>query len=321
GKLVRIGVFYDGNYFAHVSNYYNYEHERNARLSISGLHDFIKHQVAEEENVESKYCQLIDSHYFRGRLNAYEVPDKGKLIADRIFDDILMNEGVTTHYFPIRSRDGRIEEKGVDIWLSLEAYETTLHKKFDVMVLIACDGDYVPLVRKLNAQGVRVMVLGWDFSYTDERTGRVRKTVTSVDLLREATYPVAMHQMIDNKVSNKEALINRLFIPKEKKMYNNNAAAGPIQKRSYDYNPDEVYQSTIHSLKNGYGFIYMPPNNLYFHWTGLEEGEFNELQEGEEVEFNIAQNERGQDIAINVKKHDPEGVEYEEEEYEDEFVE
>ena len=28
GKLTRIGIFYDGNFFFHVSNYYHYHHER-----------------------------------------------------------------------------------------------------------------------------------------------------------------------------------------------------------------------------------------------------------------------------------------------------
>jgi cold shock CspA family protein len=54
-------------------------------------------------------------------------------------------------------------------------------------------------------------------------------------------------------------------------------------------------------MKNGYGFVSMPPNNLYFHWTNVE-GDFNELQEGDPVEFNIAKNERGQEVAVNVRK-------------------
>ena len=37
GKLTRIGIFYDGNFFFHVSNYYHYHHERRARISIGGL--------------------------------------------------------------------------------------------------------------------------------------------------------------------------------------------------------------------------------------------------------------------------------------------
>ena len=70
--LLRIGIFYDGNYFYHVSNYYCYAHERRSRLSISGLHDFIKRLAGRFEGVEAKFCQIVDCHYFRGRLPAME---------------------------------------------------------------------------------------------------------------------------------------------------------------------------------------------------------------------------------------------------------
>ena len=43
-QLKRIGVFYDGNYFHHVSNFYAYYHPRQCRISISGLHEFIRAQ-------------------------------------------------------------------------------------------------------------------------------------------------------------------------------------------------------------------------------------------------------------------------------------
>src|SRR5690606_15446952 len=103
-KLVRIGVFYDGNYFLQVSNYYAYGHQRRRRISISGLHDFIRSQVADEEANDMKLCQIVDSHYFRGRLNAADASQRGDtLYWDRVFDDILMSEGVTTHYLPLKT--------------------------------------------------------------------------------------------------------------------------------------------------------------------------------------------------------------------------
>ena len=61
--LTRIGVFYDGNYFLHVSNYYNYIHERRSRISINGLHEFIRRKVAELEGNEYRLCQIVDAHY------------------------------------------------------------------------------------------------------------------------------------------------------------------------------------------------------------------------------------------------------------------
>ena len=41
------------------------------------------------------------------------------------------------------------------------------------------------------------MVLGWDFTHTDEM-GVERQTVTSIDLLAEATYPLSMHEIIES---------------------------------------------------------------------------------------------------------------------------
>ena len=86
-KLTRIGVFYDGNYFFHVSNYYQYQHVRKARISIDGLHEFIRHQVSEAEGEDVKYCQIVDAHYFRGRPRAQEAEARGLLLRERQFDD------------------------------------------------------------------------------------------------------------------------------------------------------------------------------------------------------------------------------------------
>jgi hypothetical protein len=57
-SMTRIGVFYDGNYFLHVSNFYNYFHERKSRISISGLHHFIRNNVV-EHCIISRYSEYI----------------------------------------------------------------------------------------------------------------------------------------------------------------------------------------------------------------------------------------------------------------------
>lgn len=301
-KLIRVGVFYDGNYFAHVSNYYNYEHERRARLSISGIHEFVRQEIAKHEATDIRNVQVVDAHYFRGRMTSYEAEERNKLLSERIFDDILMNEGVVTHYLPLVSRDGKREEKGIDVWLALEAFELALYKRFNVLVLIACDGDYVPLVRKLNTLGTRVMVLGWDFEFTDERTGRLRKTTTSLDLLREVTYPISMQELIDNKIKKNEAIINNLFVPKETaRPPRPKEEVGGYRIRTVD---EEDHISTIKALKvGGYGFIHYPPDNLYFHSSNIIGCKFNDLREGDEVIFKIGKNERGQDTAVEVRRY------------------
>lgn len=207
-RLVRIGVFYDGNFFNIVSNYYNYHHPISSRLSIRGIHEFIRKRVAREEGMDPRLCQIIDVHYFRGRLSTDEINDVGRLMGERHFDDVLIREGVITHYLPIGPSG---TEKGIDVWFALEAYELSIYKRFDVCVLIAGDSDYVPLARKLNTLGTRVMVIGWDFEYTDD-AGRTRTTKTSVNLLDEVTYPVLLSSIIEDK-SQKEVL-REIFLPR-----------------------------------------------------------------------------------------------------------
>ena len=307
-KLVKIGVFYDGNYFLHVSNYYNYVNQRRARLSIAGLHEFICQQVAQEEGVDLRHSKIVDAHYFRGRLSAQEASQKGNLLYyDRVFDDILMSEGVVTHYTPIRTIFGRREEKGIEVWLSLEAYELTHHKQFDVIVLIGSDGDYVPLARKINTLGTRVMLINWEFEFMNDEGNRV-VTRTSADLAHEVTYAVPMHSLIEKRGKDADSL----FVPQPAIRQNPDGTPAPrTQSPTITPNPEsqtgtdaadgETAQGEIHSLKNGYGFIKFPPNNLFFHYTNVLDADFAELQEGDQVEFTLATNERGDAVAKNVR--------------------
>jgi cold shock CspA family protein/uncharacterized LabA/DUF88 family protein len=291
-KLTRIGVFYDGNFFWHVSNYYAYNHLKHSRISIPGLHTFIRHKVAENESSDVRYCQIVDAHYFRGRVRAQDAENK-LLLSERIFDEVLMREGITTHYLPL-GPDG---EKGIDVWLALEAYELSIYKHFDVTVLVACDGDFLPLVRKLNTLGTRVMLLGWDFKYTD-RNGRERETKTAQFLLDEATYPLMMHQIIDDRSMRNDPIINGLFIP-PKEFSLRNVAVEPVSVA----HPAEVQQQgKIQSLKQGYGFI-TPTNggiNLFFYHGEILNADFSELAIGDSVEYDVDQNEKGP-CAIRVR--------------------
>jgi len=332
-KLVRIGIFYDGNYFLKVSNYYAYGHARRRRISLAGLHDFIRQHVAAEEGSDYGLCQIVDAHYFRGRLSAQEASQRGDtLYYDRVFDDILMGEGITTHYFPIKTYpDGSRQEKGIDVWLALEAYEQALYKKFNVVVLIASDGDYVPLARKLNTLGTRVMVLGWDFEFFNEHNVRIT-TRTSQDLLEVVTYPVQMHQLIDDRVHGSSPVINNLFIqteavPRQARVAQE--AGGYVNGSSYasdgsGYADDDTLEEgvepgnrfevmeeeegdgmrltgEIHSLKTGYGFITYPPNNLFFHVSSLQNSDWADLRVGDAVSFRLGVGKEGNEIGVDVR--------------------
>ncbi len=287
GRLTRIGIFYDGNFFFHVSNYYHYHHERRARISIGGLHAFVRQQVADCEGAESRYCQIVDAHYFRGRLRAADAEDRDLLYKERVFDDVLVREGVITHYLPL-TREG---EKGIDVWLALEAYELAIYKRFDVSVLVVCDGDFLPLVRKLNTLGTRVMVLGWDFRYVDQN-GIDRETRTAQSLLDEVTYPIMMHPIIDDRARQKDPLVNGLFVPRKESVFGPTIAR-PATAVTVPAGP--VSTGWIQALKNGYGFIAPDqggPNMFFFHEDviGID---FLDLKAGDRVQYVIGQNDRG----------------------------
>jgi len=329
--LIRVGVFYDGNYFLKISDYYYFQHERKARISLEGLHEFIRHQVAEEEDVDVRLAQITTSHFFRGRLSATEARDKDRLFHDRLLDDILMNLGVCTHYMPLKTRDGRLQEKGIDVWLSLEALEMALHKTLDVVVLIAGDSDYVPLIRKLNTVGTRVMLQNWDFKYEDFK-GETRVTRASQHLLEQATYPVAMHAVIDRGLQEQDEVVENMFVAQSEPAAfapslgtttangSSNgfgaaapspaavAAAAASRAVARPAGPTAagpvgtIGISTIKNLKNGFGFVVMPPNNLFFSYADLSEGDFNDLREGDWVEFTVGRNHRDEDCARNVRK-------------------
>jgi uncharacterized LabA/DUF88 family protein/cold shock CspA family protein len=281
-NLVRIGIFYDGYYFYKVSNYYKYEHHRKSRISISGLHDFIRAETAAILKIDDiRHCQIIDAHYFKGRSSAKEMGEKVQ--SERIFEDILMRENIVTHYLPLRFGENNTwQEKGIDVWLALEAYELAIYKRFDVLVLVAGDGDYVPLVRKLNTLGTQVMLISWNYSYYNEN-GMISETRTSRQLLEEVLYPIVMNERIDREPVSEN--VENLFV-REKREF---PAAG--EERNVVEKPAETEEedgavSTIFSLKDGFGFIKDEKNNnVFFYFGTLTNKDFDELETGMKVKY------------------------------------
>ncbi len=212
--IKRIAVFYDGGYFSHVSNYYLHHSERRARISIQGLHDLLREEVASREQTDARYCRIVAAHYFRGRFSADEMQRHGSLESERDFEGVLHRAGVTPHYLPVSSHgDGPPREKGIDVWLALEAFALAHDNKLDVVILISGDGDFVSLVRKLHGLGTRVMVTAWDFEIRDARGPR--RTRTAQSLIDEATYPVMMDAIITDRSRRNDPLIENLFfVPK-----------------------------------------------------------------------------------------------------------
>jgi cold shock CspA family protein len=237
-------------------------------------------------------CQIIDAHYFKGRSLA---KDQGeKVQSERVFEDILMRENIVSHYLPLRySADGNFgQEKGIDVWLALEAYELAIYKHFDILVLIAGDGDYVPLVRKLHTLGTQVMLICWDFSYHNEN-GDIMETRTSRQLYSEVYYPVQMNLRIEQ---NNNEYVKDLFVPPQEFVFNFGPAAAGTANNAPPAGRTETAEefiSTIYSINpNGFGFIRdEEKNNIFFHYSRLTNCDFSDLKFGMKVRYTIEEDE------------------------------
>ena len=287
--VLRIGIFYDGYYFYKISNYYKYEHERKARISISGLHEYIRSEIAALTQIDIRRCQIIDAHYFKGRSSAKELGDKVQ--SERIFEDILMRENIVSHYLPLRYSDNfTVQEKGIDVWLALEAYELAIYKHFDILVLVAGDGDYVPLVRKLHTLGTQVMLACWDFSYHNEN-GDIVETRTSRQLLDEVFFPVLMHQKIEQ---NEGEYIKDLFVPEKTwDKFQSSLHLRPDSQNGFPNKEIEELESIIYTINpNGFGFIKDESrNNIFFHYSTVTNRDFSELKFGMKVKYTVEEDE------------------------------
>jgi cold shock CspA family protein len=194
-----------------------------------------------------------------------------------------MRENIVTHYLPLRFGENNTwQEKGIDVWLALEAYELAIYKRFDVLVLVAGDGDYVPLVRKLNTLGTQVMLISWDYSYYNEN-GVISETKTSRQLLDEVLYPIVMHERIEKEADSE--IINNLFV-KEKR----DSAASITDSFKVEKTPEHGEKScavsTILTLKEGFGFIRDEKNNnVFFYYDTLTNKDFDELEPGMKVKY------------------------------------
>lgn len=157
-------------------------------------------------------CQIVEAHYFRGRFTLSDLDEKAErdrnpdfvedfLRGERVFDQLMAQHNITPHYLRIDTRQDPPREKGVDVAMALEAFDTAVNRRLDWVVLVTPDADYVPLVRKLAAIGTRTMLLGFEFP------GR---TTVSRALVAEVSDAVAMHEAIDQGLADYD--IDTLFV-------------------------------------------------------------------------------------------------------------
>jgi hypothetical protein len=186
--ICRLGVFYDGSFFSYAQNYY-YHQRQLGWLHFPELHRFLEKYIGLREQGFASY-KVVYAAWHQGLFTSKEASaDQLKRDRDRYHD--MMHAGVDPKYLPMSQKHG---EKGVDVALAVDALQVGLGRMIDVAVLVTGDGDFVPLVRALNKQGVRVLAAYFAFEAADGS-----KSFINERLLTAANYGVDIDALGSSK--------------------------------------------------------------------------------------------------------------------------
>ena len=163
GTICRIGVFYDGSFFSHAQRYF-YHERKVGWLSFHPLHAFLEHFISTKEQGFASY-KVVYAAWHQGLFSSKDTTEEQLRFERNRYHDLL-HAGVEPKYLPMSQTQG---EKGTDVALAVDALQTGLDEKIDVAILVSGDGDFVPLVRTLNKQGIRVLAAYFDFT---DKSGR-----------------------------------------------------------------------------------------------------------------------------------------------------
>jgi cold shock CspA family protein len=107
-----------------------------------------------------------------------------------------------------------------------------------------------------------------------------------------------MHSIIDDKTKRADSLINNLFVPPRDISQQSWKLPSPPTVESSGLN-----RGRIVTLKEGYGFVSNESlgRDLFFFWTDLIDCDFNSLKAGDQLEYCIGRNEKG-DCAKEIRR-------------------
>jgi uncharacterized LabA/DUF88 family protein len=318
----RICIFYDGYSFKLTSDYYLFSHPVQQRIDFNGLDSYILNRVAGAIEVDEKDCAIIGRHLYIGTLSAKDVTPE-QAIKDSNFREILKRNHITGHFRDLQSKDdGKKAEKMVDSDLISDALEMAYKNEFDVLVLVARDMDFVPLIEKLNKQAIDSVLFWWDIPEVAPR--KAQRTAQA--LIDVVTYQFEMTPIADKRI--KDPLEKNIFFGKSKtpKQFDSvlpapqqitpavpktvseiNAAPSrvlPVDMLVMDTEPRkleidelrETYESTVIALTatgtTGYirgpvGFLDKRLNNFQFGIYDIGDKKMSDFQIGMKVHFRL----------------------------------
>lgn len=157
-SLCRVGVFYDGSYFTFAQRYFYFQRKL-GWLDFRAFQGLIENFIRTKEQGYTHY-RIVYAAWFQGMFSSRDAAEH-QLKRDRQVYQDLMHAGIEPKFMPM-PQSGQ-EEKGADVSLAIDAMQIGLEGKVDIAVLVTGDGDFVPLVRALMKQGIRVMAAYFEY--------------------------------------------------------------------------------------------------------------------------------------------------------------
>jgi uncharacterized LabA/DUF88 family protein len=164
-SLCRIGVFYDGSYFTYARRYFYFDRQC-GWLDFKPFHGFLENYIRTKEQGYTHY-RVVYGAWFQGMYGANQAEEK-QLRSDRNLYHDLMHAGIDPKFMPMPLSGAN--EKGADVALAIDAMQVGLEGHIDIAVLVTGDADFVPLVRALMKQGVRVVAAYFEYEYGEHKS-------------------------------------------------------------------------------------------------------------------------------------------------------
>jgi len=317
GDITRVALFIDGGYWSAVRSFQRQRANRPGPHSLQRLLEYVTARVTELEGSRGTTCLISETHYFRGYLGTDALEAQNRLRQQSRLIDELLNLGIESHFLPMLNG---FKEKGVDVALALEAYRAVAERGVDLVVMVAGDGDYAPLLQSLKRKGGRTVLIVWDFEFEDG-FGRHRVSRTSAALAREAwrivqvdhyrepaAAPALAALPVEEEASTDEGAANEVALDPGIEPIDDDEDDGvditPELLSGFGGRGTRIGQ--VQSLhEDSYGFIRdmsLSGTNWFFHRNGLIGVAYEDLYVGAEVEFGLGYNHQGP-IAEGVSLH------------------
>jgi len=187
-SLCRIGVFYDGSYFTYARRHFYFD-RKIGWLDFKPFHGLLENYIRSKEQGYTHY-RVVYGAWFQGMFGVSQAEEK-QLRTDRNLYHDLMHAGIDPKFIPMPQSGS--SEKGADVALAIDAMQVGLEGKVDIAVLVTGDADFVPLVRALMKQGIRVMAAYFEYEHGEH------KSFINERLLNVCNYSINVNEMEKDK--------------------------------------------------------------------------------------------------------------------------